>query len=89
MIYDCAFDGYLAAYTVGTRNGIVFRIRFSRDRIHWSGPMGPDISDPGRDVFYPTLIGETGDPTIGGAAPRRDSISPVPPGNTLVRKGRS
>jgi hypothetical protein len=32
--------------------------------------MGPDISDPGRNVFYPTLIGETNDPTIGGTAPR-------------------
>jgi hypothetical protein len=33
-------------------------------------PIGPPVQEPGRTLYYPTLVGETGDPTVGGPAPR-------------------
>ena len=66
VIYDRSFDVYLAVYQ--SREGI--KVRASSDLIHWSGPIGPPIQEPGRTLYYPTLIGETGDPTIAGPAPR-------------------
>jgi uncharacterized protein (TIGR03437 family) len=66
VIYDSAFDVYLAVYQSG--GGI--KVRASSDLIHWSGAIGAPYSEPGRTLYYPTLMGETGDPTIGGAAPR-------------------
>jgi len=66
VIYESNFDCYLAVYQ--SRGGI--KLRASSDLIHWSGPIGPAIQQPGRTLYYPTLLGETGDPTIAGAAPR-------------------
>jgi hypothetical protein len=66
VIYDRSFDVYLAVYQ--SRGGI--RLRASNDLIHWTGPIGPPIQEPGRTLYYPTLIGESGDPTIAGPAPR-------------------
>jgi len=65
VIYDSAFDVYLAVYQPSS--GI--RVRASSDLIHWSGPIGT-YSETGRSLFYPTLMGETGDPTTGGQMPR-------------------
>jgi hypothetical protein len=67
VIYDASFDVYLAVYHA-TRLG--FKVRASSDLIHWTAPIGPLIEEPGRALFYATLIGETGDPTIAGTAPR-------------------
>jgi len=64
VIYDGTFDVYLAAYL---NAGI--KVRASSDLLHWSAPIAA-YSEPGRTLYYPTLIGETGDPTIGGPAPR-------------------
>ncbi|HLJ59370.1 MAG TPA: hypothetical protein VKZ50_06545 [bacterium] len=69
VLYDHAFDVYLAAYVFGG-GALGIRIRASRDLIHWSGPIGAPIQEPGRTLYYPTLLGETGEPTIGGPAPR-------------------
>jgi hypothetical protein len=66
VIYDASFDVYLAVYQ--TLAG--FKLRASNDLIHWTGPIGPPIQEPGRTLYYPTLMGETGDPTIAGPAPR-------------------
>jgi hypothetical protein len=66
VIYDSTFDVYLAVYQ--SRAGI--KMRASSNLIHWSGPIGAPIQEPGRTLYYPTLIGETGDPTIAGPAPR-------------------
>jgi hypothetical protein len=69
VMYDRAFDVYLVAYVFGAgAKGI--RIRASRDLIHWSQPIGAPIEEPGRTLAYPTLLGEMGEPTIGGPAPR-------------------
>jgi hypothetical protein len=67
VIYDRSLDVYLAAYF---HNGI--HIRASKDLIHWSGTVGvvPFPTTPPALFFYPTLIGETGDPNIGGGSPR-------------------
>jgi hypothetical protein len=65
VLYDKAFDAYLAVYYL---NGIV-KVRASSDLIHWSGPIG-SYSETGHTPYYPTLIGETGDPAIGGQTPR-------------------
>ena len=66
VLYDSAFDVYLAVYL--SREGV--KLRTSTDLLHWSAPIGEPIHEPGRTLYYPTLIGETGDPTIAGAAPR-------------------
>jgi hypothetical protein len=66
VIYDRGFDGYLAVY----QTGALLKLRASNDLIHWTAPLGPPIQEPGRALHYPTLIGETGDPTIAGSAPR-------------------
>jgi hypothetical protein len=66
VIYDKSFDLYLAVYVTGS--GI--KVRASSDLIHWSGPIGAPYNEAGRALFYPTLLGETGDPTIAGPAPR-------------------
>jgi hypothetical protein len=66
VIYDSSLGRYLAAYGFG--GGVTVRV--SSDLIHWSGPIAVPYSEPGRMLFQPTLLGETGDPTIGGPAPR-------------------
>ena len=66
VMYDSTFDVYLAVYV--SAGG--FKVRASGDMIHWSRPIGPAYSETGRTLFYPTLLGETGDPTTGGPAPR-------------------
>jgi hypothetical protein len=65
VIYDRSFDVYLATY-----GWDVVKVRASNDLIHWSEPIGPPLSESGKILAYPTLIGETGDPTIAGPAPR-------------------
>jgi len=69
VLYDRAFDVYLAAYGIVGRNAGI-KVRASKDLIHWSGLIGDPITLPGSTFYYPTLLGETGDPTIGGPAPR-------------------
>jgi len=66
VIYDRQLDAYLTA--ANTAAGL--SLRASRDLIHWSAPLGSAYSEPGRSLFDATLLGDTGDPTIGGAAPR-------------------
>jgi len=68
VLYDRSFDVYLAVYVSGL--GVSIKVRASSDMIHWSEPIGAPFTEAGRALFYPTLIGETGDPTIGGLAPR-------------------
>jgi hypothetical protein len=66
VLYDARFNVYLAVYQ--TLDG--FKLRASNDLIHWTKPIGPPVQEAGRTYYYPTLIGETGDPTVGGPAPR-------------------
>jgi hypothetical protein len=65
VIYDRRVDLYLSAYM---HNGI--HLRASRDLIHWSPTIAAIPATPAVDYYYPTLMGEAGDPTIGGEAPR-------------------
>jgi hypothetical protein len=67
-IYDRSLDVYLVAYV--SRGGI--HVRASRDLIHWTGTVGviPYPTAPATTYFYPNLLGETGDPTIGDGSPR-------------------
>jgi len=66
VIYDSNFDVYLAVYQYSGG----FKVRASSDLIHWSEPVGAPYYETGRTLYYPTLMGETGDPTIAGTAPR-------------------
>jgi len=66
VIYDSASNLYLTVIQ-GYHEGLW--IRASSDLLHWSEPIGY-YSETGRDLWYPNLVGETGDPTIGGSAPR-------------------
>jgi hypothetical protein len=67
-LYDRSLDVYLIAYT--SRDDI--HIRASRDLIHWTKTISVVAAPaaPGSSHFYPNLIGETGDPTVGGGSPR-------------------
>jgi hypothetical protein len=66
VIYDSVFNVYLAVY----QSGGSIKVRASNDLLNWSGPIGTAYSETGRTLYYPTLIGEAGDPTIGGQTPR-------------------
>jgi hypothetical protein len=66
VIYDSAFEVYLAVYQ--WKGGI--KVRASNDLLHWSEPIGAPYQEAGRSLGYPTLVGETGDPNIGGPVPR-------------------
>lgn len=66
VIYDRALNVYLAVYE--TKSSIGFRASY--DLINWSGPLGSGYSETGRQLYAPTLLGETGDPTIAGSTPR-------------------
>jgi hypothetical protein len=66
VIYDSSYDVYLAVYQ--WKQGI--RVRASDDVLHWSEPIGPSYQEPGRSLAYPTLLGDTGDPNVGGPVPR-------------------
>jgi hypothetical protein len=66
VIYDRSFDVYLAVYPFSNSP----RLRASKDLIHWSAPFHATYTETGNSLIYPTLVGETGDPTIGGLAPR-------------------
>jgi hypothetical protein len=67
-IYDQSQDVYLVAYI--SRGAI--HIRASRDLIHWTKTVGVIAfpSAPAGAYFYPSLLGETADPTIAGGSPR-------------------
>jgi len=67
VIYDRTFNVYLAAY-FNLKSGI--KVRASRDLIHWSPPIGAPIQEPGSTLYYPTLMGEAADLSVGGPAPR-------------------
>ncbi len=66
VIYDSQFKVYLAV--LQTTDG--FLLRASNDLLHWTDPIGPTYTETGRTLYYPTLMGETGDPTIAGGSPR-------------------
>jgi hypothetical protein len=66
VLYDRSIAAYLAVYVSGDG----FQVRASSDLLHWSKPINAGYFVPGHKLFYPTLIGETGDPTVGGASPR-------------------
>ena len=66
VMYDSVFGIYLVVYQA---NGGI-KVRTSSDLLHWSGAVGAAYTEAGRALYYPTLMGETGDPTVAGAAPR-------------------
>ena len=57
---------YLAVYV--SQGGL--KVRASSDLLNWSDAIGAPYQEAGRTPYYPTLLGETDDPTIGGPAPR-------------------
>jgi uncharacterized protein (TIGR03437 family) len=67
VIYDKALDLYIAVLQDNDNNALW--LRASSDLLHWSEPFAM-YTQPGRELWYPMLVGETGDPTIGGPALR-------------------
>jgi len=65
VIYDSTLNVYLCAYL--TSAGVT--LRSSSDLLHWSAPIAT-YSEPGRSLYSPTILGETGEPTNGGPTPR-------------------
>jgi hypothetical protein len=73
VIWDELAHAYLMVhqrYVGGAAQPISFVIRSSTDLLHWSAPLATFEPPAGQQPFYPTLIGETGDPHVGGATPR-------------------
>jgi hypothetical protein len=68
VLYDGRFNVYLTVVGGGSEAGI--KVRASKDLIHWSEPIGDAYQEPRQLLWYPTLIGETGNPDFGGPAPR-------------------
>jgi len=68
VMFDAKFNVYLTILGGGSSTGI--KVRASKDLIHWSGPIGDAYQEEGRILWYPTFIGETGNPDVGGPAPR-------------------
>ena len=66
VLYDSAVAAYLVVYQ-GTAG---VSVRASSDLVHWSTAIGTPYGEVGRQVYYPTIIGETGDPDVGGPQPR-------------------
>jgi len=69
-VNEVLYDSTVAAYLVVYQGSSGITVRASSDLIHWSGPIGTPYSEPGRVLYYPTLMGEGGDPTVGGTALR-------------------
>lgn len=67
---EVLYDSAVAAYLVVYQSGPSVAVRASSDLVHWSGTIGTPYSESGRQLYYPTLMGETGDPTVGGPQPR-------------------
>jgi hypothetical protein len=70
VIYDGSFDVNLAVYLPSVPFGPSLEVRASSDLTYWSQPIGAPYSEAGRSLYEPTILCETGDPTIGGPAPR-------------------
>ncbi len=72
VLWDDVAQEYVMVHqhNVGGAQPIEFVFRSSTDLIHWSAPMATFNPPAGKQPFYPTLIGETGNPHVGGAAPR-------------------
>jgi hypothetical protein len=72
VIWDEFANVYLMVYqrNVGGAQPTTFIIRSSPDLLHWSPPLATFDPPARRQPYYPTLIGETGDPHVGAAAPR-------------------
>jgi hypothetical protein len=72
VIWDSVASAYLMVhqrYSAGPQP-TSFIIRSSTDLLHWSTPLATYAPTAGHEPFYPTFIGEGGDPLVGGAAPR-------------------
>jgi hypothetical protein len=67
VLYDRDYNVYLAVYQ--RPDGV--HIRASRNLRHWTGTIAtiPFPTSPAAIYYYPTLIGETKSPTVGGAMP--------------------
>jgi hypothetical protein len=72
VLWDDLTSAYLMVHHkyVGGAQPTNFQFRTSTDLLHWSEPMATFAPPAGQQPFYPTLVGETGDPLVGGAAPR-------------------
>ena len=67
VIYDSAIGQFLIAYMKG-HDAIV--VRSASNLLNWSAPIdSAGISQTGYQFFYPTLVGEGGDPATGGSKP--------------------
>ncbi len=72
VIWDTVADAYLMVHQryVGGPQPTAFIVRSSTDLLHWSSPLATYAPPAGREPFYPTLVGDSGEPLVGGAAPR-------------------
>ncbi|HVP65807.1 MAG TPA: hypothetical protein VMT17_00930 [Anaeromyxobacteraceae bacterium] len=75
VIWDTAAKSYLMVHQryVGQAQPTqptVFVFRSSTDLVHWSDPLATFSPAAGHEPFYPTLVGETGNPLVGGGTPR-------------------
>jgi len=75
VIWDTVANAYLMVHQryVGQAQPTqptAFVIRSSTDLVHWSDPLATFSPAAGHEPFYPTLVGETGNPLVGAGSPR-------------------
>ncbi|MGO9831602.1 MAG: hypothetical protein ACLPJH_15795 [Myxococcaceae bacterium] len=70
VLWDSVARAYLLASQVYEAGTDVFSIRSSSDLVHWSAPLSTLSPPSGHILFYPSFIGETGNPLVGAGAPR-------------------
>jgi len=72
VVWDDVAEAYLLAYQTYQTGPppAVISVRSSTDLLHWSAPLATYSPPSGHDLYYPSFIGETGDPLVGGASPR-------------------
>lgn len=72
VVWDSLASAYLMVHqrSVGGTQPTNFIVRSSTNLLHWTSPLATFAPPAGEEPFYPTLIGEGGNPLVGGAAPR-------------------
>jgi hypothetical protein len=71
VLYDRETHGFLMSYVVPQGGGTMLDIQASSNLLKWTGkPVATVPADgPQSHLGYATLVGETGDPRVGGRAP--------------------
>jgi hypothetical protein len=71
VLYDREVDGFVMSYMAPENGGTRLHVQISSNLLKWTGmPLATvPVNTPQSRLGYATLVGETGDPRVGGRAP--------------------